>query len=309
LFRKKDVGKSKSIIAAQSVQKMNPHFNVEGMQTKVCEETENIFNEELCTKNNIYETENNKKQTDKNDIPENTSTMKNLTNSELDDLEYEEAKIYDKRTFFQYYWSNLKQNQLILFTFLPNSDYNIIYAKIGLFIASFGLFFSINAFFFTDATMHKIYEDKGILDFIYQIPQILYSSIISSIIDFILKYLSLSENKILELKSEIKKNLDFTISQTKANQIQKKLKIKLIIFFGLSSLLMMFFWYFISCFCGVYVNTQIILINDTLMSFGTSLVSPFILTFIPGCFRIPSLRSEKNRKLLFKISKILNLLL
>ena len=50
LFRKKDVGKSKSIIAAESVQKMNPHFNVEGMQTKVCEETENIFNEEFWTK-------------------------------------------------------------------------------------------------------------------------------------------------------------------------------------------------------------------------------------------------------------------
>ena len=50
LFRKKDVGKSKSIIAAESVQIMNPHFNVEGMQTKVCEETENIFNEEFWTK-------------------------------------------------------------------------------------------------------------------------------------------------------------------------------------------------------------------------------------------------------------------
>ena len=158
--------------------------------------------------------------------------------------------------------------------------------------------------------MHKIYEDKGIFDFIYQIPQILFSSIISSIIDYILKNLSLSENAILELKSEIfENNLDFIGGQTKANQIQKKLKKKLIIFFGLSSLLMMFFWYFISCFCGVYVNTQIILINDTLMSFGTSLVSPFILTFIPGCFRIPSLRSEKNHKLLFKISKILDLLL
>ena len=185
--------------------------------------------------------------------------MKNLTDSELDDLEYEEAKKYDKRTFFQYYWSNLKQNQLIIFTFLPNSDYNIIYAKIGLFIVSFGLFFCINAFFFTDETMHKIYEDKGIFDFIFQIPQILYSSIISSIIDIILKKLSLSENKILDLKSEIlEQNLDFTNSQTKANQVKKNIKIKLIIFFVLSTLLMIFFWYFISCFCGVYINTQMI---------------------------------------------------
>ena len=236
--------------------------------------------------------------------------MKNLTDPELDDLDYEEAKKYDKRTFFQYYWSYLKQNHLIFFTFLPNSDYNIIYAKIGLFIVSFGLFFTINGFFFSDETMHKLYEDKGIFDIIFQIPQILYSSIVSSIIDYILKNLSLSENKILELKSEItEQNLDFTSSQTKANQIQKNLKIKLIIFFVLSTLLMLFFWYFISCFCGVYITTQIILINDTLMSFGSSLVFPFILSFISGCIRIPSLRSKRNLKFLYNINKLVNLLL
>ena len=236
--------------------------------------------------------------------------MKNLTDPELDDLKYEEAKIYDKRTFFQYYWSNLKQNQLIIFTFIPNSDYNIIYAKISLFIVSFCLFFCINAFFFSDETMHKIYEDKGIFDIIFQIPQILYSSIISSIINIILKKLSLSENKIIELKAEInEKNLDFTSSQAKAIQIKKNLKIKLIIFFALSSLLMMFFWYFISCFCGVYINTQTILIKDTLMSFGSSLVFPFILCFIPGFFRIPSLRSKKNLKIIYKMGSLVNILL
>ena len=236
--------------------------------------------------------------------------MKNLTHSELDDLEYEEAKKYDKRTFFQYYWSNLKQNQLIIFTFLSNSDYNIIYAKIGLFIVSFGLFFCINGFFFRDKTMHKIYEDKGILDFIFQIPQIFYSLIISSIIDIILKNLSLSEKKILDLKWEIlEKNLDFTNSQTKANQVKKNIKIKLIIFFVLSSLLMIFFWYFITCFCGVYINTQTILIKDTLTSFGSSLAFSFILSLIPVCFRIPSLRSKNNLKLLYKISSLVNFLL
>ena len=32
-------------------------------------------------------------------------------NNEVNDFSYKEAKKYDKRTFFQYYWSNLKQNQ------------------------------------------------------------------------------------------------------------------------------------------------------------------------------------------------------
>ena len=107
----------------------------------------------------------------------------------------------------------------------------------------------------------------------------------------------------------MEQNLDFTNIQTKANKVKKNLKIKLIIFFVLSSLLMIFFWYFISCFCGVYINTQTILIKDTLMSYGSSLIFPFILSLIPGCFRIPSLRSKKNLKLLYKISWLLNLIL
>ena len=47
LFKKKDVGKGKSEIARISAKKMNPNFNVESMQNKLCEETENIFNEEF----------------------------------------------------------------------------------------------------------------------------------------------------------------------------------------------------------------------------------------------------------------------
>ena len=47
LFRKDDVGKSKSEIAKISTKKMNPEFNVESMQNLVCSDTENIFNEDF----------------------------------------------------------------------------------------------------------------------------------------------------------------------------------------------------------------------------------------------------------------------
>ena len=50
LFNKNNVGKSKSIIAAKTVQEMNPNFCVEGMQSKVCPETEKIFNEQFWEK-------------------------------------------------------------------------------------------------------------------------------------------------------------------------------------------------------------------------------------------------------------------
>ena len=50
LFRKKDVGKSKSLTAIKTIKEMNPEFNGEGLDLKVGPETDNIFNEEFWTK-------------------------------------------------------------------------------------------------------------------------------------------------------------------------------------------------------------------------------------------------------------------
>ena len=153
--------------------------------------------------------------------------------------------------------------------------------------------------------MNNIYEDKGSFNFIYQIPQILYSSIITTIISIILQKLSISEEQILDMKKE----KDLEKSKNKANKILKNLKLKLIIFIVFSSILMILFLYFISCFCAVYGNTQLILIEDTLISFGTSLIYPFGFKLLPGLFRIPALRAEnKDKKCLYKISKIVNLI-
>ena len=73
---------------------------------------------------------------------------------------------------------------------------------------------------------------------------------------------------------------------------------------------MLFFWYFIACFCGVYVNTQILLIKDTLISFGLSMLYPFGLDLIPGFFRIPALRAaKKDKNFIYKMSLIIALII
>ena len=53
LFRKQNVGHSKSVVAIDSVKKMNPNFNAEGMQAKICDETEKIFNEDFWNAQDI----------------------------------------------------------------------------------------------------------------------------------------------------------------------------------------------------------------------------------------------------------------
>ena len=246
------------------------------------------------------ENQNNKK-TDQEILNE----YKGLTDVEMNDLDYEVAIVIDKRTYCQLYISLIKKDHLIIFTFFNRDDYNLIYIKIILFIVSFALFFAINAFFFTDETMNNIYEDNGVFNFIFQIPQILYSSLISSVINIILQKLSISEGQILDMKKEKDKEK----AKKMAYNIRKNLKLKLIIFLVLSSVLILVFWYFISCFCCVYKNTQLILIQDTLISFLTSMIYPFIFKLFPGMFRIPALRAKKrDEKCKYKIGKILNLI-
>ena len=225
-----------------------------------------------------------------------------LNDQELNTLKYEKAILLDKRTYFQYYFSLLRQKQLILFTFFLSNDYNLLTLKISLFLISFSLYFTINGFFFTDETMHKVYQDKGSYNILYRIPQLLYSTLTSTIINMILKTLSLSEKSLLEIKEEKNRN----IAIQKSKKIENNLKIKFIIFFILSFSLMIFFWYFISCFCAVFINTQIILIKDTAFSFSLSMLYPFVLNFFPGIFRIPSLRAKnKNKECLYNFSKII----
>ena len=101
---------------------------------------------------------------------------------ELNNLNYQEALKKDKRSYTQYYISLLRTNHLL---------------TIILFLFIFTLNFIVNALFFNDSTMHVIYEEKGKFNFLYQIPQILYSSLICGILTFIIRNLSLTEKDIL----------------------------------------------------------------------------------------------------------------
>ena len=222
---------------------------------------------------------------------------------ELNRLNYNEALIIDKRTYMKYYFSLLKTKHIILFTFFNNNDYNSKIIKIYLFLFSFASFLIINALFFNDLTIHKIYEFKGRYNFINQIPTIIYSSIISLFINIIIKYLSLSENNILNIKYETHDIVK------KSRSVLQWLKIKFIAFFILTIILLVSFWYYISCFCAIYRNTQIHLIKDSLSSYALSLLYPFVLYLFPGIFRIPSLRARnKDKECMYIISKYIQIL-
>ena len=235
----------------------------------------------------------------------NNKFVPKLNDQEINCLEYNQAIKIDKRTYFQYYFSLLKRKQLLLFAFLPNNDYNINELKISLLLLSLSLYFTLNGFFFSDETMHKIYKDKSSYNIIYQIPIMIYSTLISSVLNIILKQLSLSENNILSIAQT--KDYKNAVKQSKITL--RCLRIKFFLFFLLRIIILLFCWYYISCFCAVYMNTQIALISDTFISYSLSMIYPFGLNLLPGIFRIPALRAKNKDKLcLYKISNIIALI-
>ena len=226
-----------------------------------------------------------------------------LNDTEINLLLYHEAQELDKRSYFEYYKSLVKTRHLLFFSFFYNKDYNSKIIKINLFFFTFTVNYTVNALFFNDSTMHKIYEDGGKFDFIYQIPQILYSTLISSVLIMIVKMTALTEKNILKIKGAKMEELG-KIYKSESNCI----KIKFIIFFIFMFLLLFVFWYYVGCFCAVYKNTQIHLLSDTLISFVTSLLYPLCIYLLPGFFRIPALnKKEKEGECQYNFSKIIQL--
>ena len=156
--------------------------------------------------------------------------------------------------------------------------------------------------------MHKIYLDYGKYNFIAQIHQILYSTIVSESLDVLLRYLALTEKDIYRIK-KYKERKNNILSKNKIFKILRFIKIKIFLYFVVTFFFICFFWYYISAFCAVYKNTQIFLIKDSMISLLISQLYPFGLYIIPTTLRIISLRDKKKRlRILFKLSDIIPLI-
>ena len=218
-------------------------------------------------------------------------------------INYQNYK-YDKRKFFKFYLSLLKSNHVFLFLFYPKFDFNSRIIKVYLFFFNFATYFFTNALFFTDETMGKINIDRGDYNFLYNLPKIIYSFLISTFFNEIIKFFVLTEGGLIEFRNRTKKE---TILKT-ASKLKKIFKIKFAIFFVLNLILVGFFWIYLACFCAVYHNTQLHLIKDTIISFGTSFFAPFSAYLLPGIFRSLALKN-KNLRIFYELNKILQFVL
>ena len=233
----------------------------------------------------------NKKEKKENEIVDEEIIL-NLSNFQLNKLEYLDACKYDKRPFLKIYWSVLMREHILLFTFFSWNDYNLFYIKIERFLVLICTQMAMNGLFFSDESMHKANKTDD-YNFVQQLPKIIFSLIATHIIEVLLCYLSMTDTTIYRIKelSRSKQNEEKILDEIKC------MKRKLIGFFISTCLLFLFYWYFISAFCAVYQNTQKTFLLDSLISIIVQFIDPFFIYGLKILLRHLSMLKCANKKL------------
>ena len=236
----------------------------------------------------------------KNDID-----LKQFLEPTPDYMDFDDVIEEDKRTFFQFLWEKIKDNQIILQTFFITEIIKPKSIKIAIFIIMIDIYFLTNGLFYSDSYISEIYnstEKEKFFSFIPRaIDRFLYSTIIGNIIEYIFKFFFIEELKIKKILIRNKNNiinLKFQIS--KITKLIIKYKRILII---INYIIIIFSWYYLSCFNNVYPNINKEWILSSLFIIIIIQIIPFISTFLEACVRFISIKCESEK--LFKISRLL----
>ena len=211
------------------------------------------------------------------------------TDADLQDMDYEEAVIYDKRSYLRMYWAYLVDTQIILGTFCTDNYLNLLVIKLSFFVCTFQISFFLNAFFYSDEYISEAYHNDGVLDFFSGLPKSIYSFVATLITTNLLKMLSNSQS---ELKKVIREKGQFKNYKNIINIKLSKLRKKLAIYFILIFLLETFFLYYVTAFCAVYRYSQKYWFIGCLESFAMDSVTALIICILLSIFRYISIKKQ-----------------
>ena len=209
----------------------------------------------------------------------------------LNNMNFENAIIYDKRGFFSYFCNILMYNQMLLFLIFKD-NWNFVITKISMFvnIITFALFF--NVIFFGNKLIKSIYENKGGLSIKNAIGWIFLSSLLTVILNCFAKILGLTKRDV----DNSKNNPNFN-KEDFSNIVFRRT----IIYFIICFIFTLFIWYFGMSFCAIYTKCQKNLIFYIFLTWVIIMIYPFFLCAFIALFRYIGLKCQI--KIFYTISK------
>ena len=205
---------------------------------------------------------------------------------ELNEMSVEDAREFDKRTYCSFFWAQLVEKQDIINLFFDDNPLQNFHIRCLIFIFEIQLYIFISAIFYMESliakNIHKPKSNSIIEIIINEIERLIYSEIVSLVVEMLTKCLTESEKR-LNLLNDTEKYQERFIEQV--SLILKDMKIMHYTFIIFDIILYFVFLYYVSAFCAVMKNTKKNWIEGCIITFS---IIQFLSFFI--CFLSTSLR-------------------
>ena len=210
---------------------------------------------------------------------------------DLNELDFNEAVIYDHRGFWELCWMEMKERQLIINTFFVKEKLKPFTNKLIVFIFSITCYFVINGFLYDTNYVSKRLKRKNksiYFFFVDSIKRIIYSSLVGVLVNVIMGLLFRSDKTLR--KAHIKYKDNRILLNGEVVKIFKNMKITNFLFTIVNFICMVVIWIYLFCFCGVYRNCQLDWIESTGIIIGVMQMLPILISFLLAVLRIIGLR-------------------
>ena len=268
---------------------------------------EKINSKELL---DVYnKTSNEKKYVNEKKIKKNeelTEFFQEYLSTSLDELEFDDAIVKDKRTFCEYFFEQFKEKQNIAYTFFASDPIMTRSMKLILFIFDLILIFVINALFISEDYISMLYhldeKDSFLSFFTRSIDRFIKTTIIGELIEYVASFFFVEERKIKSFFKREKNNKN----ALKENVIVfiKELKRRFLSFIILVFIIILISFFYLLCFNYVYPYTQIEWVKTSVTVIIIRQILSCLIIFFEVVFRFISFRCNSEK--LYKLSKIMN---
>ena len=233
-----------------------------------------------------------------NKSKENTNfTFENYLSTDLDDMNFHDVSLSDKRLFFDYLCDKMKKKQVILELFYIKDQLKPITIKILLIILDIEICFVVNAMFINEDYISDLFHSKKEENFISFLPRsinrCLYTIFSSIVVNYFIRCLFVEESQIKGVLRRDKN--DITNMKLEINKIMKEIKIRYNIFIIMVTIFSLFSWFYLSCFNNIYPHTKIEWIKSSIFSYLLIQLLSIIVILIETLLRFISFEIKSER--------------
>ena len=226
--------------------------------------------------------------------------------TEFDDMEFDDAVKYDNRTFCEYFWDKLKENQIILNTFINPESLKPVTIKVILLLLNIELYFVINGLFFSESYISELFhseeEEKFFSYFTRSISRFFYTPVVGVIISTIMDCILIEEKKVKRVFMREKEN--HLQVKKEISLIIKSLKKNYIIFISICYFISLLSWYYLSCFNNVYPGVKVEWIKSSITIIIIMQVLSFLAGLLVAIIRLVAFKCNSEK--LYKLKDFFN---